>query len=210
MSRRIVMFNWLSADGYFSGPDGSLDWVVPDVEQARAAVESLASVDTVLFGRRTYERFAAFWSRALAESDATSAPDPHHPGQRSREHRAIAVALDQVAKVVFSRTLQAATWKGSRILPELDPGAIEAMKRAPGKDMIIFGSGSIVSQLTQAGLIDEYQLAVCPVFIGSGVPLLRDVSTRVKLERLEAKAYPSGDVLLRYGRAAQGPAGAAA
>ena len=209
MARRIVMFNWLTADGYFSGPDGSLDWVVPDEEQAKAAVATLSSVDTILFGRRTYERFAAFWSRALEEADATSASDPHRPGLRSREHRAIAVALNETAKVVFSRTLKAAAWKNSLLLPELDPRAVEAMKRLTGKDMIIFGSGTIVSQLTQAGLIDEYQLVVCPVFIGSGQPLLRDLSTHVKLERIEAKAYPSGDVLLRYGRAAAGRAAAA-
>lgn len=200
-ARRILMFNWLTADGYFSGPDGSLDWVVPDEEQARAAVATLASVDTVLFGRRTYERFAAFWSRALEEADATSASDPHRPGLRSPEHRAIAVALNEVTKLVFSRTLREVSWKGSRLLHELDPRAIEAMKREPGKDLIIFGSGTIVTQLTQASLIDEYKLVVCPVFIGSGRRLLGDAAARTQLQLLEAKRYPSGDVLHRYGRA---------
>ena len=74
------------------------------------------------------------------------------------------------------------------------------MKERPGKDMIVFGSGSIVSQLTEAGLIDEYQLAVCPIFLGSGRPLLSGVSKSVKPALLEAKADPSGDVLLRYAR----------
>jgi dihydrofolate reductase len=53
--RRIVMFNWLTTDGYFAGPDGTLDWVVPEEEQAKAAARDIASFDTVLFGRRTYE-----------------------------------------------------------------------------------------------------------------------------------------------------------
>ena len=65
--------------------------------------------------------------------------------------------------------------------------------------MIVFGSGSIVSQLTQHRLIDEYQLAVCPILIGSGRPLLTGVSGSVRLDLLEAKRWPSGDVLLRYG-----------
>jgi dihydrofolate reductase len=198
--RRIVMFNWLTADGYFAGPDGNLDWVVPDDEQAKAAVARFSAVDTALFGRRTYELFAEFWPHALDDADATTATDPHRPGLRSREHRAIAVALNEMTKLVFSRSLSAATWKNSRILPELDPGAIAAMKREPGKDMIVFGSGTIVTQLTQAGLIDEYQLVVCPVFIGSGRPLLGDAA-RAQLQLLEAKQYPSGDVLHRYGRA---------
>jgi len=207
-SRRIVMFNWMTADGYFSAPDGNLDWVVPDEEQAKAAVATLASVDTVLFGRRTYERFAAFWPRALAESDATTAPDPHRPGLRSREHRAIAAALDEKTKLVFSRTLKDVTWRNSRVLGELDPRAVEAMKAQPGQDMVIFGSGSIVSQLSRHGLIDEYQLGVCPVFIGAGQPLLRDLSEHVTLQLIESRAYPSGDVSLRYARvAARGPEG---
>jgi len=72
------------------------------------------------------------------------------------------------------------------------------MKRQPGKDMIIFGSGSIVSQLTQHGLIDEYQFVVCPILLGSGRTLLSGVSKTSNLDLLEAKQYPSGDVMLRY------------
>jgi dihydrofolate reductase len=196
--RRIVMFNWLTADGYFAGPDGNLNWVVPDEEQAKAATAGISGVDTFLFGRRTYELFEGFWRHALG--DSSTVPDPHDPGRRSPEHRAIAIALNEMTKVVFSRTLKDVTWKNSRLLHELDPREVETMRRQPGKDMIVFGSGSIVSQLTQHGLIDEYQFVVCPIFIGSGRPLLRDVSKSVKLDLLEAKPYPSGDVLLPYAR----------
>jgi dihydrofolate reductase len=63
--RRIAMFNWLTTDGYFAGPDGTLDWVVPEEEQAKAAARDIASFDTVLFGRRTYELFEGFWRHAL-------------------------------------------------------------------------------------------------------------------------------------------------
>ena len=196
--RRIVMFNWVAADGYFAGPDGNLDWVVPDEELDQAAVERMPGSDTVLFGRRTYELFEGFWRHAA--DDSPTAPDPHHPGRRSRENRAIAVWLNEVTKLVFSRSLEEVTWKNSRLLHELDPRAIEAMKKQPGKDMIIFGSGSIVSQLTQHGLIDEYQFVVCPVLLGSGRPLLSGVSKISRLDLLEAKKYPSGDVMLRYAR----------
>jgi dihydrofolate reductase len=195
--RRIVTFNWVTADGYFAGADGNLDWVVPDEEQAKAAAGDISAFDTVVFGRRTYELFEGFWRHAVVD-ESGSIPDPHHPGRRSREHGAIAIALNKMTKLVFSRSMKDATWANSRLLRQLDPHEIETMKAESGKDLIVFGSGSIVSQLTQHGLIDEYQFAMCPVLLGSGQPLIRGVSTRLRLDLLEAKRLPSGDVILRY------------
>ena len=195
-ARRIVMFNWVTADGYFAGRDGNLEWVVPDEAQAKAAAEGIPGFDTVLFGRRTYELFEGFWRHAV--DDSPTAPDPHRPGRQTREQRAIAIWLNEVTKLVFSRTLKDVTWKNSRVLHELDPREIENMKRQPGKDMILFGSGSIVSQFTQHGLIDEYQFVVCPILLGSGRPLVSGVSKILRLDLLEAKQYQSGDVMLRY------------
>jgi dihydrofolate reductase len=105
--------------------------------------------------------------------------------------------------LVFSRTLKDVTWRNSRLLHELDPHEVEAMKKRPGRDMMVFGSGSIVSQLTQHGLIDEYQFVVCPILLGSGQPLLSGMSKNSRLDLLETKRYQSGDVMLRYARANQ-------
>lgn len=198
--RRIVMFNRVTADGYFAGPDGNLDWVVPDQDLDRSAAEAIerSGTDTILFGRRTYELFEAFWPHAL--DDSPTSPDPHDAGRLSPEMRAMAIMLNETPKLVFSRTLKEVTWKNSRLLHTLDPREIEVMKRQPGKDMIIFGSGSIVSQLTQHGLIDEYQFVVSPILLGNGRPLLSGVSTSLKLELQEAKKYSSGNVMLRYAR----------
>ncbi len=196
--RRIVMFNRVSVDGYFAGPDGNLDWVVPDKDLDRAGASGIPGTDTVLFGRRTYEMFASFWPHAL--DDTPTSPDPHMPRERSPEMRAMAVMLNDATKLVFSKTLKKVTWKNSRLLRAFDPRAIEAMKRQPGKDMIVFGSGSIVSQLTQHGLVDEYQFVVDPVLLGKGKRLLSDLPTSTRLELKEAKAYPSGNVMLRYAR----------
>jgi dihydrofolate reductase len=197
--RRIVTFDWVTADGYFAGADGNLDWVVPDEEQARAAAEGISGFDTVVFGRRTYELFEGFWRPAVVDEFGTI-PDPHHPGRRSPEHGAIAIALNSMTKVVFSRSMKDATWKNSRLLRELDPREIETMKAQPGKDLIVFGSGSIVSQLTRHGLIDEYQFVICPVLLGSGQSLVRGVPRPRRLDLLEAKTLLSGDVILRYAR----------
>jgi len=142
--------------------------------------------------------FERFWPHAL--DDSPTAPDPHGAGRRSPAMRAMAIWINEATKLVFSRSLKKVTWRNSRLIHELDAREIEAMKRQPGKAMMIFGSGSIVSQLTQHGLIDEYQFVVCPIFLGSGRPLLSGVSKRLRLDLLESREYQSGNVRLRYAR----------
>ena len=120
-ARRIVTFDWVSADGYFfAGPDGSLVWGVPDVEQAKAATASIPNFDTALFGRQTYEIFEKFWGQVVVD-DADTVPDPHRPERRSPEHGAMAIALNKMSKLVFSKTMKDAVWKNSRLVRELDP-----------------------------------------------------------------------------------------
>lgn len=200
--RRIVMFNRVTADGYFAGANGSLDWVVPDAEVDRAGAQATPAFDTILLGRRTYQLFEAFWPHALDNSPASQ--DPHDPRRLSPEMRAMALMLNEGTKLVFSRTLKDVTWKNSRLLPEFQPKEIEALKRQPGKDIIIFGSGSIVSQLTRYGLIDEYQFVVSPILLGEGRPAISDLAKRLTLDLCEAQAYPSGNVMLRYAHASNG------
>jgi dihydrofolate reductase len=201
--RKLVMWNQVSADGYFAGPDGNLDWVVADdafdqdVQQGIEGSGTGPDADTVLFGRKTYEQFAAFWPHAL-DPDAR---DPHDPEQPiSPAMRAMALMLNEATKLVFSKTLGQVTWTNAELRRELDPREIETLKAQPGNDIMIFGSGSVVSQLTQHGLIDEYQFIVMPVLLGGGRDLLTDVSTSAPLVLEEATPYPSGKVLLRYAR----------
>ena len=171
---------------------------MPDDEIDQAGADATAGFDTILFGRRTYEMFAAFWPRALDETP--TAPDPHAAGRRSQAIRGMAIWINEAAKLVFSRTLTAVTWKNSRLVHDFDPREIEAMKEQPGKNMIIFGSGSIVSQLTGHGLIDEYQFVVSPVLLGNGRTLLGGLPESSKLDLLEDRTYSSGNVRLRYER----------
>lgn len=194
--RRIVVFDRVSADGYFSPRDGGgLDWTVPEDELDRAAADNLGGSDTMLFGRRTYEMFESYWPHAVDQ-------DPHAAGRHSQQIQAVAAWINESAKLVFSRTRKEVTWRNSRLLPELDPREIEALKRGPGKDIMVFGSGSVVSQLTEHGLIDEYRFIVTPVLLGDGLPLISGVPAVARLELIEAKAYSSGNVMLRYARSA--------
>jgi dihydrofolate reductase len=196
--RRIVMFNRVSADGYFAAPDGNLDWVVPEEQLDKAGADSLSDSDTILFGRRTYEMFESFWPHAL--DDTATAADPHSAGRRSPEIRAMAVWINNATKLVVSKSRKEVTWKNSRLLRDVDPREIDDIKRQPGKTIMIFGSGSIVSQLTQHDLIDEYHFIVGPILLGGGQSLVTGVSKRSSLNLLEAKQYPSGNVALRYAR----------
>jgi dihydrofolate reductase len=194
-TRRIVMFNRVSAEGYFTAGDGKLDWTVPDPTLDQQAASRLAEPGTMLFGRKTYDMFESFWPKITG--DAPTAPNPHAPGA-SREMKAMADWINASEKLVFSRTKKGVTWNNSQLFHELDPEAVAALKQKAGPDIMVFGSGSIVSQLTAHGLIDEYQFVVSPVLLGTGRPPIADVPKRTMLNLVEAKAYPAGNVMLRY------------
>lgn len=197
--RRITAFNRVTADGYFASPDGGLDWAVPDEEIEQGAVGAMPDGDTILFGRRTYDSFEQFWPKAYQNPETP--PDPHMPRRVSPAMRTMAVWINDANKIVFSRTRKEVTWNNSRLFHEFDPDAVRALKREPGKDMIIFGSGSIASELTRHGLIDEYQFIVTPILLGSGKSLISGLSSRTKLRLVEAKPYRTGNLMLRYERA---------
>ena len=141
--RKIVVFDRVSADGYFSAPDGNLNWVVPEEELDKEATTNMDGQGTLMFGRRTYEMFASFWPHQL-ENPAGS-EDPHMPGRRPPEMRAMAKFINDAVKIVFSRTLKDVKWKNSRIIGKLDPREVERIKQEPGSDIMVFGSGTIVS-----------------------------------------------------------------
>ncbi len=196
--RRIVMFNQVSADGYFSDAEGGLDWVVSDPEIHARAVEGMPHTDTIMFGRRTYEQFASFWPHALKDLGVSG---PHGSNKADPAFSAMANWLNDTPKLVFSKSLKKPSWNRSEVLRELDPKHVAALKQAPGKDLLIFGSGTIVAQLTEHGLIDEYRFVVCPVLLGDGKTLLGELSQRVSLKLLEAVPFKSGNVMLTYRRA---------
>jgi len=198
--RRIVTFNRVSANGYFTAPDGNLNWVVPEDDLDKEATQNMSGQQgTLLFGRKTYEMFASFWPHQLDSS--AGAEDPHMPGRRAPEMKKMAVFINDAVKIVFSRTLKDVRWKNSRLINKFDPREVEAIKKEPGNDIMIFGSGSIVSQLAQNDLIDEYQFVVGPVILGDGRPLIGGIAKTVGLKLAEAKPYKSGNVMLRYTRA---------
>jgi len=194
--RRITMFNAVSADGYFEAPGGDLSWVTQEPEVHKASAQRMPAVDTMLFGRKTYEMFERAWRPA--EGGAPKPVDPHSPQHPSEAARGFADWINEHQKVVFSTTLKNPTWKLTRVLPALDVKTVRALKEEEGKDMIIFGSGTVVSQLSEHGLIDDYQFIVSPVLLGKGRQLVTAMTTNRPLRLIDATPYASGVVSLRY------------
>ena len=180
----------------FADVDGKLDWTVSDDELDSNAAKSLPGADTILFGRRTYEDFESFWPKAL--SDAATSPDPHAKGRMSGAIRELAIWINEATKLVFSKKRKEFSWKNSRLLGEFEPRKVAALKEQPGKAIMLFGSGTIATLLTEHGLIDEYHFIVGPVLLGRGRNLLTSVPKLRKIELVESKVYPSGNILLRY------------
>ena len=195
-TRKIVVFDRISADGCFSAADGALDWVVPDADLDKGAAGKLGDSDLMLFGRRTYDMFESFWPHVL--KDPATAPDPHNPGRHTPEMRALAVWINSAKKIVFSTTRTEVPWTNSELRSDIVPREIEALKAQPGKTIMLFGSGSVVSRLSELGLVDEYQFVVCPVLLGGGRQLVSGMSGRLSLELLEARPFASGNVMLRF------------
>ena len=194
--RRIIAFDHVSADGFFAAEDGKLDWVVSDEELTQFNLANMVNADAILFGRRTYEMFESFWPEAIR--DPRGAEDPHHGGYRSQATRRVGEWIDGATKIVFSRSRAAATWRGSFVFGEFDAARVDALKREPGKNMLLLGSGEVTRLMTRHRLIDEYQFGVVPVVLGRGRKLLDDVRVPLTMSLLESRAFPTGTVLLRY------------
>jgi len=183
--RKVIMLNRVSLDGFFAGPNGEIyDWFINDPEVDKAAHE-MAQADTILFGRVTYQMFESVWPKV--------AVDPNAP----KEARTTANEVNQMTKVVFSQTLKEVTWQHSQLFKGNLAEEVRKFKQGNGLDIIIFGSGTIVQQLSAEGLIDEYLFVVTPVVLGAGKPLFKDVK-KFTLELLEARDFHSGNVLLHY------------
>lgn len=181
---RLIVFNQMSLDGYFVNRHGDMSWAHRQDAEWKAFVADNAGSGEglLLFGRKTYDLMASYWPTPLAKKN-----DP-----------IVAERMNELSKVVFSRTLGKASWSNTRTVKSDLVAAVRRMKKAPGKDMVVLGSGSIVSQLAQAGLIDEYQLVVVPVVLGKGKTMFDGVRESLTLKLTKTRTFKNGNVLLCY------------
>jgi dihydrofolate reductase len=181
--KKIIAVEWLSLDGFFSGPKGETDWFVMDEGTGKYLSNLFKTIDTIMLGQVTFNMFSAYWPK----------PDPADGNPKE-----LTDFMNNSQKIVFSKSLKKTDWNNSVIIKDISAVKINKLKQETGKNIVIFGSGSIVSKLTKLGLIDEYQFLVNPVFLGNGKTIFKTKEAKSKLKLLNAKKFEGGNMMLHY------------
>jgi len=185
--RKVVVSMNVTLDGFMSGPNCELDWHFQSwtEEMAESLCEQLSKADTILLGRVTYDAMARYWpSQSL---------NPSYP----RMDIAFAEMMNNYPKIIFSKKLLTTEWNNSRLVKGNILTEITKLKQAPGNDMIIYGSGKIVSFLSRLNLIDEYVLWIHPVILGKGDPLFK-LHNKLSLGLIKTRTFSTGVVVVYY------------
>jgi dihydrofolate reductase len=172
----------VSIDGYFEGENHAIDWHNVDEDFNRYSIDFLDTIDTLVFGRNTYELMAAYWPTEAAANDSP----------------VIAEKMNSLQKIVFSNTLEKAEWNKSRLIKTSVSDEIARQKLRQCKDIAIFGSSDLALSLIPSGLINEFRIIINPVFLGKGKTILEGLDSRVNVKLLYSKTFKSGNVLLCY------------
>ncbi|MFL5611749.1 MAG: dihydrofolate reductase family protein [Gemmatimonadaceae bacterium] len=181
--RRLHVFNSVTLDGYFSGPDGDLSWAhKSDPEWNEFVAGNAKGESTLLFGRKTYEMMVAFWPTPAAMEQF---PD-------------VAKGMNDAPKIVFSRTLKKSPWKNTTVVSGDPAEEVRKLKNQNGAGMTLLGSGTIVAQLTDARLVDQYQVVVNNVVLGKGRTMFEGVKNKLDLKLANTRSFKNGNVVLTY------------
>ena len=184
--RKLSVFNQVSIDGRFVDAKGDMSWAHKnDVEWNEYVDRNASGGGVLVFGRITYQMMAGYWPTPMAASN-----DP-----------IVAQQMNRLPKIVFSRTLETAAWQNSTLLRGDLVEEMRRLKNEDGDDMVIMGSGTIVSQLTEQGLIDQYQIVVVPVILGGGRTMFDGVTRRPALRLTQTRSFSNGNLVMQYERA---------
>ena len=175
----------MTINGYVGGPHGENDWMTwnPDDEFIAFMVSLLDSSDTLLIGRKLAEAgFIEFWEN-------TAEKTPGHP---------FAKKIAALPKVVFSKTLDKATWNNTSLATGDLAEEIARLKSLPGKDILVFGGADFASSLIREGLVDEYHLIINPTAMGNGMTIFNSLDGIRKFTPIQSKLYPGGKTVLSF------------
>jgi dihydrofolate reductase len=177
--RKLILRMSMSLDGFVAGPNGEAEWIRknPDEEAIKFGVAQIRDVGVHAMGSTTYSAMSTYWPTS---TEAWAAP------------------MNEIPKVVFSRTLKEAQWGPVRILDGKLADEVSKLKAEPGKDILAHGGASFAQSLARLGLVDEYWLLVHPLALGAGLPMFKDLEHPIELKLVDVKAFPSGRIHKTY------------
>jgi dihydrofolate reductase len=185
--RRLIVQEFLTLDGRSAGPNGEIDFIPAategDSRLGERQLRFMDTIDTIVLGRATYEMFANYWPTATGED------------------KPLADKLNAIPKLVFSKTLDRApwgSWEEASISPDDPREEVLRLREEEGKDMVVWGSLTLVQSLAEARIVDEYHLWLLPVVLGGGRPLFAEGVGPIEMTLLEAETSERGAILTRY------------
>ena len=186
--RKLIIEEWISLDGFVADKDNGLDFFtnLSSEENKYSDADQLKfidSIDTILLGRKTYELFVKFWPTATTEQEV------------------IADKLNGTPKIVFSNTINKApwgNWPGALVKAGDAAKCIKELKTMKGKDMVVWGSISLVQSLMKENLVDEFHFQLCPIILGGGRELFSQPQNSTQLQLKEVRKYETGTIFLSY------------
>lgn len=182
---KIVVFNSVSLDGYFTGANSDMSFARntnPDPQWDAFVSGNASGGGMLLFGRITYDLMASFWPTPFAMENMP----------------VVAERMNNLPKLVFSKTMDHAAWQNTKLVKEDMNEAVEKLRRESDIDITIMGSGSIVAQLSQHGLIDEYQMVMIPVVLGKGRTMFEGIQKKLPMKLSNTRAFANGNIVLSY------------
>jgi dihydrofolate reductase len=181
--RKLMVFNSMSLAGFIADSKGDMSWAHKQDDEWNSFVAGNARGEGVLvFGRKTYDMMAGYWPTPMA---AQNSP-------------VVAKRMNEMQKIVFSRTMEKPSWQNTTLLKGALREEVTRLKQQAGPDLVILGSGSIVAQLSDARLIDEYQIALSPVLLGGGKSMFAEIGEKLALKLAGTRSFQNGNVFLTY------------
>ena len=177
--RKLIMWQMLTVDGLFEGPDADIGWFAFDEDLGKYIDEVHHEVGTYIYGRATYRMMASYWPSAKGS---------------------FAAFMNNVEKIVFSATLDRADWNNTTLLKGDAVQEVTKLKHREGRDIFLVGSARLASTLIEHDLVDEYRFGINPLLLGSGTPFFKGGSNRLDLKLIHSKTLKSGVVILHYKR----------
>jgi dihydrofolate reductase len=178
--RKLIAGLNMTLDGYCDHTAG-----IADDELHEHYSDVLRNADTLIYGRITYQLMESYWPLVVKDPTGNESTDD------------FAVVIDDISKIVYSRTLKDVTWKNSTLKNEIIKDEIIALKNQPGKNILV-GSPSMIVAFANLGLVDEFQIGLQPIILGGGLPLFKNIRERIDLTFLHAKTFASGVMILYY------------